>query len=416
MENIKVESQVTDKPVYGEGEVVHVVKDGVYVGGEDSLETVEEGIEDLEKSLEEMSLRNIVEKDENLSDDEKKILIEGIDENGNIQFNKITTGAMKKAVNDTFNSENSNLKKLLPYLYTTDKDSIKHPIEILDITVEGINYYLKDEFKRLAISGEGDEKYEFYLSDASKMHISLEPIKILDENGKDIKINIFLEYLGILQEVEKVLEEEYIKFITNNAYKTAIDEIYDNTELIKKLSKAFDINKRDKKYTKRDYSVLKGFFFKRMFKNVKDLPRSLATDFSDLLDSIVDMFILAYERNVVRVDKTMEEHVNDINEKNYVISKNEVLVISYLVISDLMHVYKDHSKRWTFVSVENEIYNKNVDDSYLYRTYQNLLRGVNVLINFETNKSAEELSKEKQEVQKLRESIMSVEEVEVEGE
>ena len=28
MENIKVESQVTDKPVYGEGEVVHVVKEG----------------------------------------------------------------------------------------------------------------------------------------------------------------------------------------------------------------------------------------------------------------------------------------------------------------------------------------------------------------------------------------------------
>lgn len=416
MENIKVESQVTDAPVYGEGEVVHVVKDGEYVGGEENLETVEEGIEDLQKSLEEMNLRNIVEKDESLSEDEKKILIEGIDENGNIEFNKITMGALKKAVNDTFNNEESNLKRLLPYLYTTDKDSIKHPIEVLDVTVDGITYYLKDDFKRLAISGEGDKKYEFYLSDAAKMHISLEQVKILNSEEKDIKLDVFLEYLGILQEVEKILEEDYIRFITNNAYVTAIDEVYENTELIKKLSKSLDNRKRDRKYNKRDYSVLKGFFFKKMFKNTKGVPKDLVTDFSDLLDSIADMFILAYERNVVRVDKNMEEHVKDINEKNYVISKNKAIMISYLVISDLMHVYKDHSKRWTFVSIENEIYNKNVDDSYLYKTYQNLLRGVTVLVNFETNKSAEELSKEKQEVQKIRENLLGVEEVEVEGE
>ena len=415
MENIKVESQVTDAPVYGEGEVVHVVKDGEYVGGE-NIETVEEGIEDLQKSLEEMNLRNIVEKDESLSEDEKKILIEGIDENGNIEFNKITMGALKKAVNDTFNNEENNLKKLLPYLYTTDKDSIKHPIEVLDVTVDGITYYLKDDFKRLAISGEGDSKYEFYLSDAAKMHISLEQVKILNSEEKDIKLDVFLEYLGILQEVEKILEEDYIRFITNNAYVTAIDEVYENTELIKKLSKSLDNRKRDRKYNKRDYSVLKGFFFKKMFKNTKGVPKDLVTDFSELLDSIADMFILAYERNVVRVDKTMEEHVKDINEKNYVISKNKAILLSYLVISDLMHVYKDPSKRWTFVSIENEIYNKNVDDSYLYKTYQNLLRGVNVLINFETNKSAEELSKENQEVQKIRENLLGVEEVEVEGE
>ena len=415
MENIKVESQVTDKPVYGEGEVVHVVKDGEYVGGEE-IESVEEGIEDLQKSLEEMNLRNIVEKDETLSEDEKKILIEGIDENGNIEFNKITMAALKKAVNDTFNNEESNLKKLLPYLYTTDKDSIKHPIEILDVTVDGITYYLKDDFKRLAISGEGDSKYEFYLSDASKMHISLEQVKILNSEEKDIKLDIFLEYLGILQEVEKILEEDYIRFITNNAYVTAIDEVYENTDLIKQISKSLDNRKRDKKYNKRDYSILKGYFFKKMFKHMKDVPKDLVTDFSELLDSIADMFILAYERNVIRVEKSIEEHVKDINEKNYVISKNKAILLSYLVISDLMHVYKDPSKRWTFVSIENEIYNKNVDESYLYRRYQNLLRGVTVLINFETNKSEEELSKDKQAVQKIRESIMSVEKVEVEGE
>ena len=415
MENIKVESQVTDEPVYGEGEVVHVVKDGEYVGGEE-IESVEEGIEDLEKSLEEMNLRNIVEKDETLSEDEKKILIEGIDENGNIEFNKITIGALKKAVNDTFNNEDNNLKKLLPYLYTTDKDSIKHPIEVLDVTVDGITYYLKDDFKRLAISGEGDSKYEFYLSDASKMHMSLEQVKILNSEEKDIKLDIFLEYLGILQEVEKILEEDYIRFITNNAYVTAIDEVYENTELIKKLSKSLDNRKRDRKYNKRDYSVLKGFFFKKMLKNTKGVPKDLVTGFSELLDSIADMFILAYERNVVRVEKSIEEHVKDINEKNYVISKNKAILLSYLVISDLMHVYKDPSKRWTFVSIENEIYNKNVDESYLYKTYQNLLRGVSVLINFEANKSEEELSKDKQAVQKIRESIMSVEKVEVEGE
>ena len=150
-----------------------------------------------------------------------------------------------------------------------------------------------------------------------------------------------------------------------------------------------------------------------MFKNTKGIPKDLVTDFSELLDSIADMFTLAYERNVVRVDKTMEEHVKDINEKNYVISKNKAILLSYLVISDLMHVYKDHSKRWTFVSIESEIYNKNVDDSYLYKTYQNLLGGVTVLINFDTNKSEEELSKEKQEVQKIRESLMGVEDGEV---
>ena len=205
------------------------------------------------------------------------------------------------------------------------------------------------------------------------------------------------------------------KFAEERALAESIKE-EENTDLVKQISKSLDNRKKDRKYNKRDYSILKGFFFKKMFKNTKGVPKDLVTDFSELLDSIADMFILAYEINVVRVEKSIEEHVKDINEKNYVISKNKAILLSYLVISDLMHVYKDPSKRWTFVSIENEIYNKNVDESYLYRTYQNLLRGVTVLVNFEANKSTEKLSKDEQSVQKIRESIMSVEKVEVEGE
>lgn len=377
MQDIKVTHEITEEEVHT-GEKKEIIKDG------DLVDTsLEEDINDFKKALEDLNMKKMIEKDESISEDEKNVLIKSVDENGNFQFDQIVKNSLALTVKQQFDDEKTGLKKLLPYFYTTDKDSIKFPMELLDVEVDGTTYYLKDDFKRLALSVEGDIVYNLYLTDPVKMHKELENKKIEVDN-KDIKLDVFVEYLNILNSLEELMNDEFGKFATDKAYKTAIDTVYgrylieDNgvDKIMREIDKSY-VNGRVSKTLKTDYKNLKGYFFKKMFGHKKSLPLGLSKDFSELLDTLADLFIFAYERTVVGVNVDIESHIRDINEgKYYIMSEKFVDRIKYFIVSDLLNVYKEKSKRWTFVSIENELYNKSVEKSYLFEVFEKICRKI----------------------------------------
>ena len=230
---------------------------------------------------------------------------------------------------------------------------------------------------------EGDIVYNLYLTDPVKMHKELENKKIEVDN-KDIKLDVFVEYLNILNALEELMNDEFGKFATDKAYKTAIDTVYgrylveDNgvDKIMREIDKSY-VNGRVSKTLKTDYKNLKGYFFKKMFGHKKSLPLGLSKDFSELLDTLADLFIFAYERTVVGVNVDIESHIKDINEgKYYIMSEKFVDRIKYFIVSDLLNVYKEKSKRWTFVSIENELYNKSVEKSYLFEVFEKICRKI----------------------------------------
>ena len=190
------------------------------------------------------------------------------------------------------------------------------------VPIDTIN--LKDEFKRLAQSLEGDEEYKLYLVDPVKLNDTLEGKELLID-GKNKKLDIFVEFLNIINSVEEMRDEEFGKLVTEKAYKSAVRLIYgkylnDEKELkklVENISKHKDSisnmehvakSKRSKvkeeKKKKTDISLIKGIFFKKMFKDrlqKGNVPVGLTNDFSMLLDTLAEMFILAYERNVLGI-------------------------------------------------------------------------------------------------------------------
>lgn len=377
MQDIKVTHEITEEEVHV-GEKKQIIKDGELVDT-----SLEEEIDDFKKALDDLNMKKMIEKDESLSEEERSVLINSIDEDGNFRFDKVMKNTITSTVKKQFNDESTGLKLLLPYFYTTDKESVKNPIELLDVEVDGITYYLRDDFKRLALSVEGDKVYNLYLTDPAKMHLSLENIQLMVDD-KDKKVDIFIEYLNILNYLEQILDEEFGKFATNKAYKTAIDSVYgrflteDNgvDKIMKEIDKSY-VNGRVSKTLKTDYKNLKGYFFKKMFGHKKSLPLGLSQDFSELLDTLADLFIFAYERTVVGVNVDIESHIKDINEgKYYIMSEKFIDRIKYFIVSDLLNVYKDKSKRWTFVSIENELYNKSVEKSYLFEVFEKICRKI----------------------------------------
>lgn len=272
---------------------------------------------------------------------------------------------------------------LLPHFYTTDSEEIKIVTPDLDIDIDDRTYYLKDEFKKVALTGKGDEEYTYYLPDYMAMHSKLEGIEYLKDNIK--KLDIFVEYLGILQEKDKQLIEEYGKELTEKAYITAIDNIFDpllSVEDGRYTNGFFDL---DKKIKQRDVNTLKGFFFQRMFKKNKqlDLPRA----FSDLLDSIAGLYVLSWERTKLGVDKPIEDHIMDILNHRYVEKKNTVINLNYNMFSYLLNTFKNPDNRWAFVSLEKQIVETTTENCYLFEKFNQ----INTVGELNTNKENVEI-------------------------
>lgn len=388
---------VSDERSQEEGKKVEVIKNGEFIA--DTGEEIVQSLEEIQKDLEELSLRSIIEKDESIGEEDKEILKKSITDEGGLDFATLMKENVHRTVNDLFKDPSKGLYLLLPIFFTTDKDSIEHEMDLLDVTYEGITYYLKDEFKRLAQSLEGDEEYKLYLVDPVKLNDTLEGKELLID-GKNKKLDIFVEFLNIINSVEEMRDEEFGKLVTEKAYKSAVRLIYgkylnDEKELkklVENISKHKDSisnmehvakSKRSKikeeKKKKTDISLIKGIFFKKMFKDrlqKGNVPVGLTNDFSMLLDTLAEMFILAYERNVLGISTELEEHIHDINNGKYNMSKQQVIDINYAIIQDLYHEFRDKKNRWAFVSIEKQLFEVSLDKSYLYEIFEEICRKI----------------------------------------
>ena len=388
---------VSDERSQEEGKKVEVIKNGEFIA--DTGEEIVQSLEEIQKDLEELSLRSIIEKDESIGEEDKEILKKSITDEGGLDFATLMKENVHRTVNELFKDPSKGLHLLLPIFFTTNKDSIEHEMDLLDVTYEGITYYLKDEFKRLAQSLEGDEEYKLYLVDPVKLNDTLEGKELLID-GKNKKLDIFVEFLNIINSVEEMRDEEFGKLVTEKAYKSAVRLIYgkylnDEKELkklIENISKHKDSisnmehvakSKRSKvkeeKKKKTDISLIKGIFFKKMFKDrlqKGNVPVGLTNDFSMLLDTLAEMFILAYERNVLGISTELEEHIHDINNGKYNMSKQQVIDINYAIIQDLYHEFRDKKNRWAFVSIEKQLFEVSLDKSYLYEIFEEICRKI----------------------------------------
>lgn len=388
---------VSDERSQEEGKKVEVIKNGEFIA--DTGEEIVQSLEEIQKDLEELSLRSIIDKDESIGEEDKEILKKSITDEGGLDFATLMKENVHRTVNDLFKDPSKGLYLLLPVFFTTDKDSIEHEMDLLDVTYEGITYYLKDEFKRLAQSLEGDEEYKLYLVDPVKLNDTLEGKELLID-GKNKKLDIFVEFLNIINSVEEMRDEEFGKLVTEKAYKSAVRLIYgkylnDKKELkklVENISKHKDsINNmehvakskrskvKEEKKKKTDISLIKGIFFKKMFKDrlqKGNVPVGLTNDFSMLLDTLAEMFILAYERNVLGISTELEEHIHDINNGKYNMSKQQVIDINYAIIQDLYHEFRDKKNRWAFVSIEKQLFEVSLDKSYLYETFEEICRKI----------------------------------------
>lgn len=388
---------VSNERANEEGTKVEVIKDGEFIA--DTGEEIVQSLEEIQKDLEELSLKSIIEKDESIGEEDKEILKKSITDEGGLDFATLMKENVHRTVNELFKDPSKGLHLLLPIFFTTDKDSIEHEMDLLDVTYEGITYYLKDDFKRLAQSLEGDEEYKLYLVDPVKLNDTLEGKELLIDS-KNKKLDIFVEFLNIINSVEEMRDEEFGKLVTEKAYKSAIRLIYgkylnDEKEL-KKLVEIINKHKdsisnmehvakskrskvKEEKKKKTDISLIKGIFFKKMFKDrlqKGNVPVGLTNDFSMLLDTLAEMFILAYERNVLGISTELEEHILDINNGKYNMSKQQVIDINYAIIQDLYHEFRDKKNRWAFVSIEKQLFEVSLDKSYLYEVFEEICRKI----------------------------------------
>lgn len=388
---------VSDERSQEEGKKVEVIKNGEFIA--DTGEEIVQSLEEIQKDLEELSLRSIIDKDESIGEEDKEILKKSITDEGGLDFATLMKENVHRTVNDLFKNPSKGLHLLLPIFFTTDKDSIEHEMDLLDVTYEGIAYYLKDEFKRLAQSLEGDEEYKLYLVDPVKLNDALEGKELLID-GKNKKLDIFVEFLNIINSVEEMRDEEFGKLVTEKAYKSAVRLIYgkylNNEKELKKLIENISKHKesisnmehvakskrskvKEEKKKKTDISLIKGIFFKKMFKDrlqKGNVPVGLTNDFSMLLDTLAEMFILAYERNVLGISTELEEHIHDINNGKYNMSKQQVIDINYAIIQDLYHEFRDKKNRWAFVSIEKQLFEVSLDKSYLYEIFEEICRKI----------------------------------------
>lgn len=380
MDNYKIKSsvEITDEKVEkkelkeGEVSITTEYKDGQLVessieGFAEEMEAIGEEMLRTQEELAKMNnLEDFISKSDDLSDEEKEIAKSAI-KAGSFDITNLLTGSINHILIQGFKDENK-FAPLLPHFYTTDLEEIKIVTPDLDIDIDGRTYYLKDEFKKVALTGKGDEEYTYYLPDYMAMHSKLEGIEYLKDNIK--KLDVFVEYLGILQEKDKQLIEEYGQELTEKAYITAIDTIFDPLLSVENGKYTNGFFNLDKKIKQRDVNSLKGFFFQRMFKKNKqlDLPRA----FSDLLDSIAGLYVLSWERTKLGVDKPIEDHISDILNHKYVEKKNIVINLNYNMISYLLNVFKTPDNRWAFVSLEKQIVETTTENCYLFEKFNQI--------------------------------------------
>lgn len=366
MENVQIKTTVELLD-----ELPEDMKDGeVLIDNTDfSDNIVEEDFHVLENELEE-AISNIKTIDDYINesdmDEKDKELLKNVFVDGGLDINTLQEEAVKRHLEEVFNDKEKGLYKLIPYLYTTDPDEVKIETPFLNIVHDGVTYYLKDIYKELKHSTQGDKEYKLYFIDVLKINLDLEEVEFKDDNGEDIKSKIFVEFFALMKSLEDIIVHRYNEIVESEAYVTAIDSVFnlESETFINNLKEEFtNIVKLD--FDKGKLPRFKKLFYDTMIKKNKKVPRELVRQFSELLDDLGGLFLIALERIVLNEDKDFFQHVNDVNNKIHINDKLTKEKVTYLISKMLRNAYLNKNLRWTLVSIEKQLYGKDFRDSYL---------------------------------------------------
>ena len=345
------------KPIIENGELVAELQRDTLV---EEISDVTKDMVELEENLKDAFDINKIMAESDMSKEDielvKKVIV---DEDGNLNMDmKSILGATSKmAIMEIF-KENEDFKRLLPYLYQTT------PCEILteyDIKIDDIMYYLKDDFKMLYDTAYGDTEYKLYIIDAGKIHMAMESIK-LEKDGVDIKLDLLYSFFTIIKQLENTIVDNYNDLLKEEAYVTAIDLIIPyNIDTVTKFHKNIHTIK-DKSYLPR----FKQSFFEKLIKRNSKTPLGLQTSFSELIDDLGSLATLAYERVNVGINKDFYDHVQNINNNEYIVGQEKKDAITYSIGKVISDIYNNKKTRWTITNLEKQIYSTNLDKCYLF--------------------------------------------------
>lgn len=339
---------------------------------EDSIEeedNLEKELQEIEQSIADATnIDKMLEESKDMSEDEKRLLKEVIStENGqiDIDYKKAIVEATKLAIRDEF-TKDENMKKLLPYIFTTDEKENTIDIPEYNIEIDNTKYYLQDKYKAATMNAVGDKEYTLYILNAMKISMDMEGVEIKDENDKNIKHDLLYRFFSMERSVEDILRNRFNDIMVNKAYVTAVDEVFDlsRAEVTRVLSYA-----EDKGISKTSYKLLKGWINKKIIpkKNKNNSYIGITQAFSDLLDDLGVLFNLAWERTIDKVEIDFYAHLEKVNKGEFLSGKIQAIRLTYAIAKELSHSYSDKRKLWTLANIENQIYETSFENCYLYK-------------------------------------------------
>lgn len=278
---------------------------------EEDNNIVEESVFDVNKMIEE---------DTSMSEEEKRMMKKLLlNEEGelDIKLDQVNFEALKFSLAQVFKTEEN--QKILPYIYTTNAEEIKIDHSMYDIEIDTIKYHLKDEFKELVETSEGDEVYSLYQISYKKVEDNFKDIPdILDKDNKVINKEIYGELLYAYSQINKVLVEEYSEILRKKAWKTHINQLFPVRTGVyfdfKKLMSEIDEKKKYKDPDILGRKRLYDSFIKKSHR--KEVNPDLLNTFLNLLENGAWIMVLAYEIGINKVED-YKEVLEKINGNTY---------------------------------------------------------------------------------------------------
>ena len=200
---------------------------------------------------------------------------------------------------------------------------------IFDLTIDGVRYYIKDEFLNPLRKLEGDNKYHLYSLNALNIEKALSDVmmpttpyvrkddseqeydKETEENSNDVNARI-QSFSFLLIELFKVQVEEFNMFCHKYAYKSIIGELFAVEPMVSELAGYMvSINTRQAKGKKRNRHTGIGYYKQKLLKRISkkigdNYTPDIETDILDMLNDTSNMYKIQYKLSLKLSEDTFD--------------------------------------------------------------------------------------------------------------
>lgn len=215
---------------------------------------------------------------------------------------------------------------------------------IFDLTIDGVRYYIKDEFLNPLRKLEGDNKYHLYSLNALNIEKALSDVmmpttpyvrkddseqeydKETEENSNDVNARI-QSFSFLLIELFKVQVEEFNMFCHKYAYKSIIGELFAVEPMVSELAGYMvSRNTRQAKGKKRNRHTGIGYYKQKLLKRISkkigdNYTPDIETDILDMLNDTSNMYKIQY-----KLSRKLSEDTFDIEAELEKARNNDIIV------------------------------------------------------------------------------------------